>query len=73
MATRSNDGRVPPYDVPDSHLVNRAAVADEAVFAEEKRKILDRVWRLACHESADRFSKSVDEQTKRKEQEILEV
>ena len=51
MARQGIGGRMPPYNLPDSHLVDRSAVADEAVFAEEKEKILDRVWRLACHES----------------------
>ena len=57
MATSDKGSRAPPYDLPDSHLVGRAAVADEAVHAEEKEKILDRVWRLACHESelAEKF------------------
>ena len=51
MTSRDNGGRTPPYDLPDSHLVGRAATTDEAVFDEEREKILDRAWRLACHDS----------------------
>ena len=51
MASSENGSRSAPYNVPDSHLVGREAVANEVVYAEEKEKVLDRVWRLACHES----------------------
>ncbi len=37
--------------IPRSHYVSAAAYNDEDVFAMERERILDKVWRLACHES----------------------
>ena len=37
--------------LPDTHYVSAAAYADEEVFKREKERILNKVWRLACHES----------------------
>ena len=51
MASRRDHAPERRPNVPDSHLVSHLAYADDDVFEEEQRKILDRVWRLACHES----------------------
>ena len=51
MASQTLRPRRPRPNVPDSHLVSHLAYADEAVFEEEKQKVLGKVWRLACHES----------------------
>lgn len=39
----------PPF--PRSHYVDTRLYTDEAIFLEEQRKIFDRTWIIACHES----------------------
>ena len=51
MTTETANDRRGHLGIPHSHYVSAAAYNDEEVFEVERERILDRVWRLLCHES----------------------
>lgn len=51
MPSRTADSSSRPPSMHDTHDVSGLVLADESVFAEEKRRIFDCTWHLACHES----------------------
>jgi methanesulfonate monooxygenase large subunit len=51
MSSRTADSWATPPAMPETHFVSGLVYTDDAVFADEKRRIFDRTWHLACHES----------------------
>jgi len=51
MSARAAEAWSKPPAVPETHYVSGLVYSDESVFADEKRRIFDRTWHLACHES----------------------
>lgn len=43
--------RLPFSSLPDTHYVSDLAYSDQAIFEDEMRLIMGRVWRLVCHDS----------------------
>lgn len=38
-------------EIPETHVVSGAVYTDPTIFADEKKRVFERCWHLACHES----------------------